>query len=209
MIISCPSCQASFRVDAARLGPAGNKVRCSKCGNVWRAMPNRPAEPESAAMEDAALAHPAAVSREDIAAPAPDDHRPARTFTARDDGEDSPESGVSGQEPAEEEDVGDGLTGEQRARLAAARAKKQPRGAGFWIKVLAIFVVVAGLLLVAQKMGMVPPTGSKKAGTTTEKPANDVAPVDAKPAQTDADPGQQGGHIVGGPLPENTDQPAQ
>ncbi len=208
MIISCPSCEASFRVDAARLGPAGKKVRCSKCGNVWRAMPDRPVEPESAAMEDAALAHLAAESREDIAAPAPDD-RPERSFTARDDGEDSPESGVSGQEPAEEEDVGDGLTGEQRARLAAARAKKQPRGAGFWIKVLAIFVVVAGLLLVAQKMGMVPPTGSKKAGTTTEEPAGDVAPVDAKPAQTGAESNQQGGHIVGGPLPKNTDQQAQ
>lgn len=209
MIISCPSCQASFRVDAARLGPAGKKVRCSKCGNVWRAMPDRPAEPESAAMEDVALAHPEAESRGDIAASTPDDHRSARMFTARDDGENSPESGVSGQEPAEEEDVGDGLTGEQRARLAAARAKKQPRGAGFWIKVLALFVVVAGLLLVAQKMGMVPPTGSKKAGTTTEEPAGDVAPVDAKPAQTGAESDQQGGHIVGGPLPENTDQPAQ
>ena len=209
MIISCPSCQASFKVDAARLGPTGKKVRCSKCGNVWRAMPDRPAEPESAAMEDVALARPAAESREGVAAPAPDDRRPARTFTARDDGEDSPESGVAGQEPAEEEDVGDGLTGEQRAKLAAARAKKQPRGAGFWIKVLAIFVVVAGLLLVAQKMGMVPPTGSKKTDTTIENPAGDVAPVDAKPAPTGAESNQQGGHIVGGPLPENTNQPAQ
>jgi hypothetical protein len=56
---------------------------------------------------------------------------------------------------------------------------------------------------------MVPSPGPKKAGPAVEQPANDVAPVDAKPAQADSESGQEGGHIVGGPLPENTEQPAR
>ncbi|MBE9555140.1 MAG: zinc-ribbon domain-containing protein, partial [Proteobacteria bacterium] len=45
MIISCPSCKTQFRVDEARLTPDGKKVRCSKCGHVWQAMPDGQSAP--------------------------------------------------------------------------------------------------------------------------------------------------------------------
>jgi predicted Zn finger-like uncharacterized protein len=210
MIISCPSCQASFRVDAARLGPDGKKVRCSKCGNIWHALPDKARESTLVAMEETASASPA-VAPAVGAAQQPSEERQGLPFSARDVGDGGPGSEALEQEPQEdgESEADDGLTGEQRAKLAAARSRKQPRGIGFWIKILAIFVVVVGLLLVAQKMGMVPTPGPKKTGSAVEQPANDVAPVDAKPAQGDTEPGQQGGHIVGGPLPENADQPGQ
>ena len=56
MIISCPSCEATFKVDRARLGPHGRKVKCAKCGNVWRtgrdgAPATKPTTPEPVAPE--------------------------------------------------------------------------------------------------------------------------------------------------------------
>lgn len=209
MIISCPSCQASFRVDTARIGPDGKKVRCSKCGNVWHALPDRIAEPKLAATEEAGPAGPAASPGMETEAPARAEP-PKPAFTARHADDEDLDSGAP-QEPAEDEepDGGDGLTGEQRAKLAAARARKQPRGVRFWIKILLIFIVVVGFLLVAQKMGMVPSPGPKKAGPAVEQPASDVGPVDTKPAQADSEAGQQGGHIVGGPLPGESNQPAK
>lgn len=44
MIVTCPGCGARFRVDPARLGPTGRRVRCSACGHRWLVRP----EPESA-----------------------------------------------------------------------------------------------------------------------------------------------------------------
>lgn len=35
MIASCPSCATRFAVDEAKLGPAGRKVKCGKCGHLW------------------------------------------------------------------------------------------------------------------------------------------------------------------------------
>ena len=39
MIILCKSCQASYRIDPTILEPAGSKVRCSKCQEVFTALP--------------------------------------------------------------------------------------------------------------------------------------------------------------------------
>ena len=36
MNLTCPSCGATFRVDAAQLGPAGRRVRCGDCSHTWR-----------------------------------------------------------------------------------------------------------------------------------------------------------------------------
>jgi predicted Zn finger-like uncharacterized protein len=47
MIVTCPGCGASFRVDPARLGPQGRRVRCSACGHRWLVRPE--SEPASAA----------------------------------------------------------------------------------------------------------------------------------------------------------------
>lgn len=42
MIITCPSCQARFNVDEDKLGLAGRRVRCSKCGNAWHQTAHEP-----------------------------------------------------------------------------------------------------------------------------------------------------------------------
>ncbi|MBK1667995.1 hypothetical protein CKO28_08090 [Rhodovibrio sodomensis] len=39
MILACPSCGASFRLDAGKLGARGRSVRCSKCKHTWHATP--------------------------------------------------------------------------------------------------------------------------------------------------------------------------
>ena len=36
MIVKCEGCMAKFRIDENRIKPQGSKVRCSKCGNVFR-----------------------------------------------------------------------------------------------------------------------------------------------------------------------------
>lgn len=36
MIITCPSCAAKFKLPETALGSKGRKVRCSRCGHVWR-----------------------------------------------------------------------------------------------------------------------------------------------------------------------------
>jgi len=122
----------------------------------------------------------------------------ARGDTDREDsngdaeGPETAEKPDEAESPEDEETGPDGLTGDQRAKLAAARQQK-PRSR-FWIKVLTIFIVVAGLLLLAQRM--LPPQGPrdlKKAGQITEQPA-DVGKVDANPAPANS---EKGGHIVG------------
>lgn len=55
VIVACPSCQARFNLDPAKLLPAGRNVRCAKCGHRWRQMPEGMEE----AAEPAALEPPA------------------------------------------------------------------------------------------------------------------------------------------------------
>jgi predicted Zn finger-like uncharacterized protein len=39
MIIPCKSCNAVFRLESSILNPTGSKVRCSKCGEVFKVYP--------------------------------------------------------------------------------------------------------------------------------------------------------------------------
>lgn len=39
MIITCPSCSSRYKVDPAKFGDGGRKVRCSNCDHVWRVLP--------------------------------------------------------------------------------------------------------------------------------------------------------------------------
>ena len=39
MIAACPKCRARYRIDVARLGPQGMRLRCSKCEAVFRVAP--------------------------------------------------------------------------------------------------------------------------------------------------------------------------
>ena len=40
MILSCPQCNANFNLDDSVLGTEGRKVKCSKCGHRWHAIPD-------------------------------------------------------------------------------------------------------------------------------------------------------------------------
>jgi predicted Zn finger-like uncharacterized protein len=46
MILTCPECATSYFVDDDRIPAAGRSVKCSSCGNRWRAMPEGEAEAE-------------------------------------------------------------------------------------------------------------------------------------------------------------------
>src|SRR5579875_915943 len=35
MLIVCPGCATSYRIDAAALGPVGRTVRCARCRSTW------------------------------------------------------------------------------------------------------------------------------------------------------------------------------
>lgn len=39
MILNCPSCSASFKVDPTLLGKSGRSVRCGNCGHSWHQVP--------------------------------------------------------------------------------------------------------------------------------------------------------------------------
>lgn len=53
MIVTCPGCGAGFRVDPARLGPDGRRVRCSACGHRWLVRPEGSGEPAARPLEAA------------------------------------------------------------------------------------------------------------------------------------------------------------
>ncbi|MCK4868063.1 MAG: zinc-ribbon domain-containing protein [Alphaproteobacteria bacterium] len=180
MIISCSSCQTMFKVDETRLASDGTKVRCSKCGHVWHVTPGeQPAErvePVLSARDEN--------DREDRSGGLDEPKT-----TDESDGEGTPEK---------EKPSPDGLTDEQRAKLAAARQKKP--GGGFRTKVLFILLIVSGVLAAAYYVWQ--PDVLKKINQASQQPA-DVGEVDAMPVP--AEP-EKGGHIVGGEPPP---QPAQ
>ena len=39
MIIPCKSCNSAFHLDSSLVKPTGSKVRCSKCGNIFKVYP--------------------------------------------------------------------------------------------------------------------------------------------------------------------------
>lgn len=58
MQIVCPSCASAYELDAAKLGPAGRKVRCAKCQTLWHVdpvFPEPPSPDETQALLDAEL----------------------------------------------------------------------------------------------------------------------------------------------------------
>lgn len=191
MIISCPSCEKQFSVDESRLAPDGTKVRCSKCGHVWRATPGGLSAPEAAVTEQSPSTTESPES--ELA-----EKRPEPVLSARAPADDEgaghgPADRAEGTLAAEKETVGDdGLTAAQRDKLTAVR-KKKPRGWRFWFKILAILMVVAGILWLAGKM-----TPLAKLMKSGEYSAADIGVVEAKPVP--ADPAKAG-HIVGGEPP--------
>ncbi|MBP2303279.1 zinc-ribbon domain-containing protein [Azospirillum picis] len=45
MIVTCPTCSTRYTLPDQSVGSDGRKVKCARCGHVWRQMPE-PAEPE-------------------------------------------------------------------------------------------------------------------------------------------------------------------
>ena len=68
MQIVCPHCQTSYDIRAEALGPQGRQVRCTRCQQVWRAMPDAPAYATSA-WEEAPAESPAPPSAAAVDAP--------------------------------------------------------------------------------------------------------------------------------------------
>lgn len=56
MLITCPTCASSYRIDAAKIGPEGRSVRCAACRETWFLTPDtameEPKEPALDAQED-------------------------------------------------------------------------------------------------------------------------------------------------------------
>jgi predicted Zn finger-like uncharacterized protein len=68
MIITCPDCATSYRLDPEALGAGGRKVRCAQCGRVWfQAAAEAPSIGREPALETAAASGSAVLS---AAAPA-------------------------------------------------------------------------------------------------------------------------------------------
>ncbi len=66
MLVTCPNCQSKFKVPDIAIGPTGRMVRCSRCHDKWRQMPETgqkgggsmaaPAPAPAAALADALAA---------------------------------------------------------------------------------------------------------------------------------------------------------
>ncbi len=71
MLITCPTCEAVYRVDDGAIGPNGRNVQCDACGAQWRQAPAEPRpsdeelyeEIEEIEAEEAAEAQAAEVRR--------------------------------------------------------------------------------------------------------------------------------------------------
>lgn len=48
MLITCPTCASSYRIDAAKIGPEGRSVRCAACRETWFLTPTAD-EPDATA----------------------------------------------------------------------------------------------------------------------------------------------------------------
>jgi predicted Zn finger-like uncharacterized protein len=84
MILSCPSCGARFKIDAAKLGDAGRRVRCASCRHTWHALPTddadaAPAEGARAATAEGAAAYASQQDAWDQAAAQADGPEAARS----------------------------------------------------------------------------------------------------------------------------------
>jgi predicted Zn finger-like uncharacterized protein len=133
MILTCPECATSYFVDDDRIPAAGRSVKCSSCGNRWRALPEGESElgPQPAAPATAAVPFP--VSEPEDVAPA---------------GSSDDLEFVPGPAPA------------SRQAKPKAKAKGGSRGLAIGVMVLGLLAAGAGAVaaLREQVAGMVPGT---------------------------------------------------
>jgi len=53
MILTCPQCQAQYKLDPAKLGAAGRDVRCVSCSHMWFQIPETAVSDESQKLQAA------------------------------------------------------------------------------------------------------------------------------------------------------------
>lgn len=68
MQITCPNCATRYVIDASKIGSAGRKVKCARCGHQWSVQ----ADPTALANAQAAAAKPARRPAPPPSAPDPD-----------------------------------------------------------------------------------------------------------------------------------------
>jgi predicted Zn finger-like uncharacterized protein len=119
MLIVCPSCASQYELDAAKLGPAGRKVRCASCQNSWHVeaapeFPEAPTAEETRALLDDELERAALID--------------AQVTALKDELGESPEAAADlqdGADEAEDHDVAPPPRKRSPARKARGGAAKR------------------------------------------------------------------------------------
>jgi predicted Zn finger-like uncharacterized protein len=58
--VHCPSCNAAYKLDEAKIGPQGRKLKCAKCATIWVAtLPEPPVEAPATPKAEADVETPA------------------------------------------------------------------------------------------------------------------------------------------------------
>jgi predicted Zn finger-like uncharacterized protein len=111
MLITCTSCETSYQLTSASLGPAGRSVRCARCGHVWFAAntealtaiaDDHRAEMAAFATDVPAGEAPAAVAADPDAVPDGTESPPESGWTVPDE---APIDAVSQPEPEPEPEI--------------------------------------------------------------------------------------------------------
>jgi len=147
MIITCPSCGASFNVKAEALGPNGRSVKCSKCAHRWHATADGDAA-EIAADPVAAEAPPVESAPPPATEPTQPAEEPAAAEEAQEDVESVGPTAPDMPPPGLREALGiadapsDISDEEPRSRSGRRPAPPQPKRRSSMVRVFSIFVLL-------------------------------------------------------------------
>jgi predicted Zn finger-like uncharacterized protein len=123
LLIVCPNCATSYRIDPASLGPGGRTVRCARCKTTWFAGWQKPAPNESAFVEGV-IAEVEAESGAAAAQQPPPQAEPAAESWA--DAEEAGEQAPAEASPAEEAPPAEWTAEEPAAALEAVDLDEAP-----------------------------------------------------------------------------------
>ena len=211
MIVQCPNCQAKFKLPDGKVGPAGAKLRCGKCRNVFQVEP--PAPPDADGLtdfdfpDDLAPTPPRAGAAGGAAMP--DDGVPAGLFhsesydgTATSKKKRDPESDFEDDFPGGPVKPGFSLNDVADLPLPGSRPSKERRKRLLIIGGVLVLLVVVTLAAVhfldlwpgrkaAKDAVQTPPTETATPAGEAAKPATDKAAAPATPAAPGAPAAQK------------------